>query len=179
MRVLVAIVFMIALSNVAIAADPIWLKFSGEKAFAQVKALVDLGPRPAGSAALEKSRVLIEKELQATGWKVTRQTFTAQTPRGAMTFSNIIATFGDKPQFLLCSHYDTKTFDTISFVGANDGGSSTGLLLEMARVLALQPSLAAKVELVFFDGEEAFENFTASDGLFGSRHFAESLGENA
>jgi len=97
-----------------------------------------------------------------------------------MTFVNLIARFGtsekkEAAQFLLCSHYDTKTFDTIRFVGANDGGSSTGLLIEMARVLALSPALAAKIELLFFDGEEAFENFTATDGLYGSRHFAQEL----
>src|SRR5437764_2936153 len=97
-----------------------------------------------------------------------------------MTFVNLIARFGtsdknEAAQFLLCSHYDTKMFDTIHFVGANDGGSSTGLLIEMARVLALTPGLAAKIELVFFDGEEAFENFSETDGLYGSRHFAAEL----
>jgi Zn-dependent M28 family amino/carboxypeptidase len=75
----------------------------------------------------------------------------------------------------LCSHYDTKLFDTIRFVGANDGGSSTGLLLELARVLGQHPNLARKVELAFFDGEEAFENFSATDGLYGSRYFARQL----
>jgi Zn-dependent M28 family amino/carboxypeptidase len=75
----------------------------------------------------------------------------------------------------LCSHYDTKLFDTIRFVGANDGGSSTGLLLELARVLGQHPSLARKVELAFFDGEEAFENFSDTDGLYGSRYFAKQL----
>lgn len=94
-----------------------------------------------------------------------------------MTFVNLIATFGDHaaPSFLLCSHYDTKTFETVRFVGANDGGSSTGLLLEMARVLAADPALARKTELVFFDGEEAFDNFTETDGLYGSHHFAGEL----
>src|SRR5205807_6964879 len=95
--------------------------------------------------------------LKSFGWNVNRQTFSAKTPRGVMTFANLIATFrspdrSESPSFLLCSHYDTKTFDTISFVGANDGGSSTGLLIEMARVLATQPTQAAKTELVFFDG---------------------------
>lgn len=155
----------------------IWQEFSGEKAFLHVQKLVALGPRPAGSEALEKSRGYIANQLQAAGWKVSRQTFTAQTPRGAITFVNLIATLGDQStvSFLLCSHYDTKTFDTIRFVGANDGGSSTGLLLEIARVLGSHPSMASKVELVFFDGEEAFENFTDQDGLYGSRHFAERL----
>jgi len=159
---------------------PLWESFSGEKAFAHVQQLVDLGPRPAGSEALEKSRLYIIDQLKSAGWTVTRSEFSDQTPRGKMTFVNLIARFGtnekkEPGQFLLCSHYDTKTFETIRFVGANDGGSSTGLLIEMARVLATRPALAAKVELLFFDGEEAFENFTATDGLYGSRHFAEEL----
>jgi Zn-dependent M28 family amino/carboxypeptidase len=77
--------------------------------------------------------------------------------------------------FLLCTHYDTKVFDTISFVGANDGGSSTGLVLELARVIGQHPTLASKVELVFFDGEEACEQFSDTDGLYGSRYFARQL----
>ena len=161
-------------------AESIWKEFSGENAFTHVKRLVDLGPRPAGSAALEKSRAYITEQLKSFGWNVTRQTFSAKTPRGVMTFANLIASFPSSdrsvsPSFLLCSHYDTKTFDTISFVGANDGGSSTGLLIEMARVLGMQPTKAAKTELVFFDGEEAFENFTETDGLYGSRYFANEL----
>src|SRR5438128_7452634 len=159
---------------------PLWENFSGEKAFAHVQQLVDLGPRPAGSEALEKSRLYIIEQLKSAGWTVTRSEFSDQTPRGKMTFVNLIARFGinekkEVAQFLLCSHYDTKTFETIRFVGANDGGSSTGLLIEMARVLAMNPALAAKIELLFFDGEEAFENFTATDGLYGSRHFAKEL----
>ena len=159
---------------------PLWENFSGEQAFAHVQHLVDLGPRPAGSEALEKSRLYIIEQLKSAGWTVARSEFSDQTPRGKVAFVNLIARFGtsekkEAAQFLLCSHYDTKTFDTIRFVGANDGGSSTGLLIEMARVLALSPALAAKIELLFFDGEEAFENFTASDGLYGSRHFAQEL----
>jgi glutaminyl-peptide cyclotransferase len=158
----------------------LWENFSGEKAFAHVQHLVDLGPRPAGSEALEKSRLYIMEQLKSSGWTVTRSEFSDQTPRGKMKFVNLIASFGtnekkEPAQFLLCSHYDTKTFETIRFVGANDGGSSTGLLIEMGRVLATSPALASKIELLFFDGEEAFENFTATDGLYGSRHFAEEL----
>src|SRR5512132_2575172 len=157
----------------------IWEKLSGEKALANVQRLVDFGPRPSGSEALENSRRYIEDQLRRSGWQVKRQAFTDDTPRGKVQFVNLIAQFPGQgnaaPLFLLCSHYDTKTFDTIRFVGANDSGSSTGLLIEMARVLALSPALAAKIELLFFDGEEAFENFTATDGLYGSRHFAQEL----
>ena len=106
-------------------------RFSGERALRDVQKLVELGPRPAGSDALEKARAYIEGELRGAGWKVERQSFIADTPRGAVSFVNLIATFGDQaaPEVLLCSHYDTKTFDTFRFVGANDGGSSTGLLI--------------------------------------------------
>ena len=75
----------------------------------------------------------------------------------------------------MCSHYDTKLFDAIRFVGANDGGSSTGLLLELGRVIGQHPNLAKQIELVFFDGEEAYENFSETDGLYGSRYFAKQL----
>src|SRR6184192_2120733 len=66
-------------------------------------------------------------------------------------------------------------FEAIRFVGANDGGSSTGLLLELARVIGQHPNLARKIELVFFDGEEAVEQFSQADGLYGSRYFAKQL----
>ena len=158
----------------------IWEEFSGEKALAHVQRLVDLGPHPAGSDAIEKARDYIEAQLRHSGWQITRQAFTDDTPRGKIHFVNLIARFARDakpatPSLLLCSHYDTKLFDTIRFVGANDGGSSTGLLLEIARVLGEHPSLARQVELAFFDGEEAYENFSDTDGLYGSRYFARQL----
>ncbi len=162
----------------------IWKEFSGEKAFAEVRNQVEIGPRPAGSPELEKTRVLIEESLRRSGWEVERQTFTNETPRGPIEFSNIIGRFSasgvspaprDTQRAIVCSHFDTKRFSTISFTGANDGASSTGALLELARVLALDPALAAQIELVFFDGEEAFVQFTDTDGLYGSRHYASQL----
>ena len=158
----------------------IWEEFSGEKALLHVQHLVDLGPHPVDSDAIEKAREYIEAQLRHSGWQVTRQGFTEETPRGKVRFVNLIARFsGDgnaaAPSFLLCSHYDTKLFDAIRFVGANDGGSSTGLLLELARVIGGRPNMARKIELVFFDGEEAYENFSETDGLYGSRYFAKQL----
>jgi len=162
------------------APEKIWTEFSGEKALAHVQKLVELGPRPPGSEAIEKARAYIKEQLTSVGWKVTEQAFSDQTPHGEAKFVNLTARFGNstKPNFLLCSHYDTKIFDAFRFVGANDGGSSNGVLLEMARVLTLNPRLAEKIELVFFDGEEAFENFSKTDGIFGSRHFASELAQN-
>ena len=173
--------FLLFATLVAKAETPkVWEEFSGEKAFAHVQRLVDFGPRPTGSKAIEKSRDYIQDELSRSGWQVTRQGFSDDTPQGKIQFVNLIAQFSGhgkpaSPLFLLCSHYDTKMFDTIQFVGANDGGSSTGLLLELARVIGLHPNLARKIELVFFDGEEAFEQFSQTDGLYGSRYFARQL----
>src|SRR2546430_11796037 len=160
----------------------IWTEFSGEKALTHVQNLVEIGPRPPGSDSIVRARAYIEEQLESCGWKVTEDEFADNTPRGQVRFVNLIARFGKRSKttdlFLLCSHYDTKIFNTFRFVGANDGGSSTGLLLELARVLAQQPGLAQKVELVFFDGEEAFENFSETDGIYGSRHFARELQQN-
>jgi hypothetical protein len=183
---LASLSFLLMISMLRVQSAPpaqgkIWEEFSGEKALVHVQRLVDLGPRPPGSGAVEKSRDYIENQLRLSGWQVTRQTFTDDTPRGKIRFVNLVGRFAAEgsatPSFLLCSHYDTKTFDTIRFVGANDGGSSTGLLLELARVLGQHPKLAAKIELVFFDGEEAYEKFSGTDGLYGSRYFARQLAE--
>jgi Zn-dependent M28 family amino/carboxypeptidase len=138
--------------------------------------------------ALEQSRHYLEAELRAVGWSVERQSFKQDTPRGPIEFVNLIARYGDtaakEPRAIVCTHYDTKFFDKISFVGANDGGSGTGALLELARVLSLRPNLARRLELVFFDGEEASVRFTDFDGLdpvthvdglHGSRHYARVL----
>src|SRR5437588_1542248 len=176
---LFALVLVVCANGTRGANTKIWEEVSGERALAHVQQLVDLGPRPSGSEELEKSRLYIEDQLHRSGWQVTRQAFTDETPRGKIQFVNLIAQFPGKrnvePLFLLCSHYDTKTFDAIKFVGANDGGSSTGLLLELARIIGQHPNLAAKIELVFFDGEEAYDRFSETDGLYGSRHFAKQL----
>lgn len=164
----------------------IWKEFSGERAFVEVRKQVQIGPRPSGSPEIEKARKLIVAALQAHGWDTERQEFTDVTPRGEVKFANIIARFSattarpapaNTQRAIVCSHFDTKRFSTIRFVGANDSASSTGALLELARVLALDPVLASKVELVFFDGEEAVSQFTETDGLYGSRHYARVLRE--
>jgi hypothetical protein len=175
------------------AAKPVaWTHFSGDRALADVKAVVELGPRPSGSAEIEASRRIIAARLKAAGWEVQRQEFDADhVLHGTVKMANLRARFTvagsdtwKRPvTALLCSHYDTKWFRGARFVGANDGGSSTGLLLEAARAAAAAPAFAAKLELVFFDGEEAFTDFTEPrgfgdtryDGLFGSRHYAREL----
>jgi Zn-dependent M28 family amino/carboxypeptidase len=121
--------------------------------------------------------------LEESGWKVERQGFSSSTPQGEVEFVNVIARFGaggeggggKGSRAILCTHYDTKKFSTIEFLGANDGGSGTAGLLEFARALAVEPLLASRVDLVFFDGEEAVQQFSETDGLYGSRYFAQQL----
>jgi hypothetical protein len=164
----------------------IWKQFSGERAFAYVRDQVEIGPRPSGSEEIEKARAYISGALSSADWQVERQEFTDTTPRGPLNFVNLIARYAPEDghpaptntqRAIVCSHYDTKRFSTIKFVGAHDGASSTGALLELAVVLALDPALAAQIELVFFDGEEAVTQFTETDGLYGSRHYAAKLRE--
>lgn len=89
---------------------------------------------------------------------------------------NVIAKFrGARPDIItLAGHYETKRFNQFRFVGANDGGSSAAFLLEMARVLGREKR-AVTVWLVFFDGEEAFVQWSSTDSLYGSRHLAQKL----
>ncbi len=157
--------------------------FDGARAYAHVKAQVELGPRPAGSAALEKTRSYLTGQLRSYGLKPRFEEFTPLTPRGRVKMKNIIVEIpGQQPEtIILASHYDTKEFRDFRFVGANDGGSSTGLLLELARVLA-QSKTPRKytLQLVFFDGEEAFcrewsECLKGNDNTYGSRQMAERI----
>jgi Zn-dependent M28 family amino/carboxypeptidase len=141
-----------------------------------VEQLVGFGPRPSGTEALAKSGDYIVASLRAAGLEVEVQRFVKPTPRGETTFRNIIGRTSSAPSHhrkivVFGSHYDTKWMPDITFVGANDAGSSTGALLEMARVTANQPD----VWFVFFDGEECMESYSATDGLWGSKHFATEL----
>ncbi len=149
---------------------------SGKSAFEYTRRAVAFGPRPPGSAANLALQKYIIAELQQDGCEVIEDAFRAQTPQGTIAMKNIIAKFpgkgGDRRAIAITGHFDTKFFPGRKFVGASDGGSSTGLLLELARVLAHQ-SRTDDVYLAFFDGEEAFGEWTASDSLYGSRHLAE------
>ena len=151
-------------------------RFNGGRAFEDLKHLVALGPRPSGSKALEESRAWIEGRLREAGVQVEEDAFTASTPFGSVPMTNLIARIpgARRKIVLLAGHYETKRFDDFPFVGANDGGSSAAFLIEMARVLA-QRKNDLTYWLVFFDGEEAFREFTSSDGLYGSRHLVEKL----
>src|SRR5579863_1720820 len=148
---------------------------SGASALEFTRRAVAFGPRPPGSTADIALQNYILGELRKDGCEIVEDAFTAKTPQGMIAMKNIIAKFPGKGPahraIAITGHFDTKYFPGRKFVGASDGGSSTGLLLELARVLAHQPRVD-DVYLAFFDGEEAFGDWSDTDSLYGSRHLA-------
>jgi Zn-dependent M28 family amino/carboxypeptidase len=153
--------------------------FDTARAWEHLNRIVSIGPRPAGSPALQKTREYITQQITAAGLTVEEQRFSANTPNGRVSMVNLIVRLaGQRPEkILLTGHYDTKPFKEFDFVGANDGGSSAAFLVEFARVLKDRPR-EFTWELVWFDGEEAFclewsqcGRPGAPDNTYGSRHY--------
>jgi Zn-dependent M28 family amino/carboxypeptidase len=153
--------------------------FDGARAYAQVAKLVSFGPRPPASDAIHRAQDYIRSQLASFGCGVDMDNFNAQTPIATLAMENIVAKTPGTGQgiILLLTHYDTLRLD--NFVGAEDGGSSSGLMLEMARVLCgAKPPLASAVWIAFLDGEEAQvvangqAQWTDTDSVYGSRELA-------
>ena len=154
--------------------------FRGTTALADARRAAGFGERSSGSMENRRQRDWILSELKPLGGQITVDSFTARTPTGPVEMANIIVKFpGSSGKAIAVSgHYDTKRIPMVHFVGANDGGSSTGFLLEFARA-------AAKVKrrndllIIFFDGEEAvLANWTDADSRYGSRHLTEKWSED-
>lgn len=146
--------------------------FSGDAALENTRKLVQLGPRWSGSPAHAKMRTLILSALRKYKCEIVEDDFQARTPAGQVAMKNIIVRFPGKSgkAIAISGHYDTKRMP--NFLGANDGGSSAGVLMEMARAMN-GAERRDTVYLVFFDGEEAVLNWSETDSLYGSRHLAE------
>ncbi len=162
----------------------------GEAAYAHTKSILACGPRPADSDGLKKAQQYISKELAQHGWSTMTQSVVRDTPLGKKNFVNLIARYdvnqlesvddlkAIETKGILSAHLDSKLIPGIpSFLGADDAASACALIIELAIQLGRKhPELAKQLEVVFFDGEEAFgENITPSDGLYGSRAYAVSL----
>ena len=150
--------------------------FDPHASWTYLERLVAFGPRPSGSPALSRARAYIAGELKKVGVLAREQTFTAQTPDGPIRMVNVIGMLPGRQRdvIVLAGHYDTKYFPAFRFVGANDGGSSAALLLELARSLT-RASREFTYWIVFFDGEEARREWSATDGTYGSRHMVAEL----
>jgi len=164
---------------------PIAAAFNGERAMDHVRKQVEFGARVPGSPELAKTREYIVNELKSHGLSVTTNEFVADTPLGQKRMVNITGQIQgqSKDVIILASHYETKYYKDMHFVGANDPGASVGTLIEMGRVLAASNEKPKFTYwLVFFDGEEAFcEGWDdcgkpeAPDNTYGSRHYVEEL----
>jgi glutaminyl-peptide cyclotransferase len=155
--------------------------FSGERAYDHVAKQVAFGPRPPDTDAIRKTQDYIIGQLKGFGCEVDTDDFHANTPAGRLAMKNILAKIPGASQniILLGTHYDTDTIDAqdkkmANFVGADDGGSSTGVMLEIARMLCGKPQ-PATVWIAFFDGEEALQHWSETDSCFGSREMAAKL----
>ena len=134
--------------------------------------------RTPGSAGNAAARDYISTFLTELGWAVEYDTFTQDTVVGKTTFSNIIATHhpNSPRRLVMAAHYDTK-ISPEGFLGATDSAAPCAMLLHLARVLGPllpppDPTPELTLQLVFFDGEEAFQSWTNTDSLYGSRHLA-------
>jgi glutaminyl-peptide cyclotransferase len=166
-------------SPVAPPLDPVG--FDGERAFEEARLLVGLGARDAGTPGAEVAARHIAARLGAVGVDAVVDSFEENTSLGKTTFHNVIGRVpgvGDGI-VVIGSHFDTKSGMPKGFEGANDSASSTGALIELARVLTVQAEgnspLPFEVRLVFFDGEECRVAYGPRDGLHGSRHYARKL----
>ena len=150
--------------------------FDSAKAYEHLRQIVSIGPRPAGSPGIAQTREYIIAQLKTLGIPVTQQAFVATTPIGDIPMVNLIATIpgARKERIAITGHYDTKLFREMRFVGANDGGSSTAFLIELARVLKTRAN-AFTIELIFFDGEEAtLRDWGGTDHTYGSQHYVDA-----
>ena len=149
--------------------------FDGALAYNHVAKLVSFGPRPSGSQAILLAQDYITSQLSSFGCTVDTDAFSSDTPVGRLPMKNIVAKIPGERQgiILLGTHYDTKRLD--NFVGADDGGSSTGLMLEMARRMCEQRPRYS-IWIAFFDGEEAVrQQWQDPDNRYGSRQMAAKM----
>jgi glutaminyl-peptide cyclotransferase len=167
------------------AAQPGSPKFDGNRAYEDVRQLVAIGTRVAGTPGAQAARDYIRKQLKAAGLTVEDQPFDATTPLGRVKMVNLRVTLPASPaqsapsgapsaaRLVIGGHYDTKLFTEFTFVGANDSGSSTAFLIELGRALKSRAN-RVPIELLFLDGEESVVEWQGQDHTYGSRYYVEA-----
>ena len=176
-------------SNQAKVTKPVPPVYDGARAWKDMQHIVGLGPRPAGSETLEQLRLYLESELIKVGLDPVRETFenevpvTTYTPAGKLTFTNLVVDLPSDqdpkaPIVIVATHIDTKFLP--NFVGANDSGSSTAAVLELARALKASSPRPVAYRFLFFDGEESVRPFWQDpDNTYGSRYHAHEFSKKA
>jgi len=158
---------------------PAQAHFNGAKALDYAREFASIGPRWPTSPGHLKAEQFLRAHFQHD--QVEEDTFTADTPIGPVAMRNFIVRFPGKKDgaIVLATHYETNYWlKNINFVGANDGASTTGLLMAIADQLRGKTLDGYSVWLVFFDGEEAIQSWSASDSTYGSRHLAAKWGRD-
>jgi len=153
--------------------------FRGDRALEITRQFVAIGPRWCLSPGHAKAEEFLRNTFKHD--QLEEDTFTANTPIGPVPMRNFIVRFPGKKDgvIVLATHYETNyPLRNIGFVGANDGGSTTGLLIELANEIRGHVQEGYSVWLVFFDGEEAFQTWSESDSTYGSRHLAAKWGRD-
>jgi Zn-dependent M28 family amino/carboxypeptidase len=148
--------------------------FNSARAMQYTRDVVAFGARPIGSANHKKLENYILAHLKDD--QVEDDAFTASTPEGKFPVRNIIAKFpGTRDGIIvIAGHYDTNyPLRNTGYVGANDGGSSTAILLELAKALRGKKREGYSVWLLWTDGEEALRSWSPTDSLYGTRHLAD------
>ena len=184
-RVLLALCVLAPLVSAPHAA-PAQTHFDGAKALEYAREFVAIGPRWPTSPGHVKAEQFLRAHFLRDHSQLEEDTFTADTPIGPVPMRNFIVRYpGRKPGIIvLGTHYETNyPLRNIAFVGANDGASTTGLLMAIGDRLQEQTAGGKKLDgysvwLVFFDGEEAINSWSASDSTYGSRHLAAKWGRD-
>jgi Zn-dependent M28 family amino/carboxypeptidase len=147
-------------------------RVNSTRAMKYVREIAAFGRRAPGSEGMKRQQAYIRQQLK--GDQLEEDTFSANTPAGKFELTNFIAKYPGTTNdiIVIASHYDTNYPLPKAYVGANDGASSSGLLLELANHLRGKRN-GPSVWLVWFDGEEAFKSWSETDSLYGSRHLAE------
>jgi Zn-dependent M28 family amino/carboxypeptidase len=158
--------------------------FNGAKAMEYTRQFVAIGPRWPTSPGHVRAEEFLRNAFKHD--QLEEDTFTANTPIGPVPMRNFIVRFPGKKDgvIVLVTHYETNyPLRNINFVGANDGGSTTGLLMAIADQLRAEVAQKKALDgysvwLVFDDGEEAFNVWSSSDSTYGTRHLAAKWGRD-
>jgi hypothetical protein len=159
--------------------------FSGENAYAQTTAQVDFGPRNPGSAGHSLALTYLQNELNKYADEVQLQSFTYPGYNQELNLTNIIAKFNpeNKNRVLICAHWDTRprsehskdsTKRNLPILGANDGASGCGVILELARVLK-KNDLNIGVDLVLLDGEDYGKENDLDNYCLGAKYYSVNI----
>lgn len=151
--------------------------------FSMVEKVVEISPRVPGTEKSGEFVRFLAEECSKYTASVTVDSFEDKTPVGTVLFQNVVAEIkgeNDDEFIVVGSHFDTKIIAGIEiFSGANDGASSTGLLLAMMKAIKESAEIPpVTIRFVFFDGEECYDRYSKTDGLYGSRYYAETLSKS-